>query len=90
MSRKRQKEIISDGGCGCKTISIVEALRFAHKNGKMVSQATLIKWVYENNLGHQPGGLGGKWYVFEQKFNDFILGVAILNRKKGDLDGKNS
>ena len=60
------------------TITIKEALSIAHANGKNVTTSTLIKWVDENKLGHQPGGNGGKWYVFELKFKAFITGSSII------------
>ena len=59
-----------------KTISLKEALAIAHKYGKKVTPATLTKWMDEHSpkLYHQPKGVGGKIYVFEDDFEKFISG----------------
>jgi hypothetical protein len=61
------------------TISVNEALVIAHKYGKKVTLATLRKWMDEQNpkLYHQPGGVGGKIYVFEEAFEKFVSGGAV-------------
>lgn len=63
-----------------KTINLNEALIIAKNYGKIVSIATLIKWIDEHKpkLGHQPGGSGGRWYIFEEPFVAFISGQEAL------------
>lgn len=83
----------SDNKTSYKTISINEALALAHEYGKPVTSQTLVKWIDEHTpkLGHQPGGNGGKWYVFETPFIAFISGREavcndLLNKiAKGDI-----
>lgn len=63
-----------------KTITLGEALSLANEYGKPITMATLIKWIdgHVPKLGHQPGGEGGKWYVFEEPFIAFISGQEAL------------
>lgn len=76
------------------TISLNQALAIARSYGKSVSIATLIKWVDEHKpkLGHQPGGVGGRWYIFKEPFIAFISGQEALcnelleNISKGDTN----
>jgi len=57
-------------------ISLQEAQEIAVRNNVSVSIPTLINWIKVNELGHQPGGTGGKWYVFKAKFVNFIKGKS--------------
>lgn len=70
----------SDNTTPYKTISISEALALSHEYGKCVTTQTLIKWVEEHvpKLGHQPGGTGGKHYIFKEPFIAFISGQEEL------------
>jgi hypothetical protein len=63
-----------------ETISITEALALAEEHGKKVSTPTIINWIDSHipKLGHQPGGNGGKWFVFKDAFEAFISGEEAL------------
>ncbi len=55
-------------------ISLSDAKQIALDHGISVSTPTLIQWIDDNRLGHQPGGAGGKWYVYKEDFIKFIKG----------------
>lgn len=63
-----------------ETISLNEALTIAKEYGKKITIATLISWVdgHVPKLGHQPGGNGGRWYIFKEPFIAFISGQEAL------------
>lgn len=63
-----------------KTITIVEAMTIAKGAGKTVTRATLIQWIRKNNLGHQPAGFWGRWYIYKEKFERFIYGENYIER----------
>jgi hypothetical protein len=64
-----------------RTISLPEAQKLAVKSGKAVSIPTLISWIVINNLGFQPAGKGGKWYIFKDDFIKFITGEQYAKSK---------
>ncbi len=68
------------------TISVKQAQRIAREYGKDVSIVTIIVWVEKHGLGHQPGGEGGRWYIFEDKFRDWVSGKDVLEGKKANAD----
>jgi len=70
----------NDNKTSYKTITVNEALAIAKDYGKPVTIATLVKWIDEHNpkLGHQPGGNGGRWYIFQEAFIAFISGQESL------------
>lgn len=57
-----------------KQITIQEAIEIADSLGITATIPTMIKWVKDNNLGHQPGGSGGRWYIYEDIFIKFLKG----------------
>ena len=61
--------------------SINQAIEKAAKLGIDVSSPTLIKWCREFNLGFQLGGIGGKWYVYPDKFMRYLDGGNPENQK---------
>lgn len=69
-----------------KTITLKDALALAHKYGKKITKATLTEWMdqyhkeHNTKLYHQPKGVGGKIYVYEEDFEKFISG----KREEGD------
>jgi hypothetical protein len=62
------------------TITVKDAHALAKRYGKIITIATLIKWIdeHEPKLGHQPGGNGGQWYIFKEPFTLFISGQESL------------
>ena len=53
-----------------------EALEKAASVGITTTLATLLSWVDKNGLGFQPSGDRGQWYIYRDKFDDFITGKA--------------
>ena len=64
-----------------KTITIKQAQTIAKQYNKNVSIVTIIKWVDTFKLGHQPGGNGGRWHVFEDKFRDWVSGKNVYSKE---------
>ena len=56
-------------------IRLSKAKSIAKANGIEVSDPTFLKWIKDNGLGHQPGGAGGTWYIYKDKFTEYIKGV---------------
>ncbi len=57
---------------GTKTIGTKEALELAAAEGINVTLTTLISWCEKFSLGRQVAGKGGKWFIYEKEFIDFI------------------
>lgn len=53
-----------------------KAIAEATKQGIEVSRPTLVKWINRHLIGFQLGGIGGKWYVYPDKFLRYINGGA--------------
>lgn len=62
--------------------TVEEAIAEADKIGVKVSAPTLYKWIDTFDLGHQPGGKGGKRYVYPKKFMNFIQGKPYAQTDK--------
>ena len=61
-------------------ITLKNAKHLAQKAGIRASAPTIIKWIKDHNLGHQPGGHGGVWFIKKDAFIKFLQGDS--NAKK--------
>jgi len=71
-----------------KKIKMNEAILIAEKYGINITKPTLIEWCLKHKLGHQPGGLGCQWFIFEELFINFISGKAVLDDRKNIVTKK--
>jgi len=62
--------------------SVEEAIAQAKAIGIEVSAPTIYKWIDVFDLGHQPGGKGGKRYVYPKKFMNFITGKPYVEKNQ--------
>lgn len=52
-----------------------EALARAQEVGISCTYQTMLSWVEKNGLGFQPGGIGSKWHINKDQFEEFIHGT---------------
>ncbi len=62
--------------------SVSKAIEEAAKIGITVSAPTIYKWIDSYDIGHQPGGKGGKRYVDPDKFIKFITGRPFYEKNQ--------
>jgi hypothetical protein len=54
-------------------IDVNEAIRIAKAIGICITRPTALKWIKDNNLGHQPGrAKTSRWVVNKSKWKDFL------------------
>jgi hypothetical protein len=57
-----------------KCITMTEAVTLASVRGISVTRPTIAHWCIIYSLGHQLGGPGGRWVIYENKFKRFLDG----------------
>lgn len=69
-----------------KNENLYYTLNEAHEKalsvGINVTYITMLSWVEKNKLGFQPGGVGSRWFVYKDKFDNFVHGRLEKNHAK--------